>query len=263
MILEKNKKIFNFAYEYLKNICKENNIDNLSQYLEITEKNYKSLNDISKQFIYSLQNKSMAPKVINFEKNKNKLMLVLKDFNPQNILKEYKSSEELYNVFLHNFDIKNSQSPRNLWLGYSKSIISLSEFLSIFKNEKDFENFVNIFEYNLYTRAALPMLLEKEIYGLGFALACDALKELGYSQYAKPDVHLKDVFFKLGLVANKEDFSTYKSILNMAETVNKTPYYVDKIFWLICSGNFYLNDLTIKSDRDKFIEDCKKYISKQ
>ena len=59
----------------------------------------------------------MAPKVINFEKNKSKLMLILKDFNPQNILKEYKSYEELYNVFLHNFDIKNSQSPKNLWLG--------------------------------------------------------------------------------------------------------------------------------------------------
>jgi hypothetical protein len=257
MIYDKNKKIFYFAEKYLKNICKENNIDNLNRYLEIPEKKYKSLNDISKQFIFSLQNKSMSPKVINFEKNKSKLMLILKDFNPQNILKEYKSHEKLYSVFLRNFNIKNAQSPKNLWLGYSKSIISVSQFLSAFKNEKDFENFVNIFEYNLYTRAALPMLLEKEIYGLGFALACDALKELGYLQYAKPDVHLKDVFYKLELVSDKEDFSTYKSILKMAETVNKTPYCVDKIFWLICSGNFYLDNTKIKADRDKFIKDYK------
>ncbi len=38
------------------------------------------------------------------------------------------------------------------------------------------------------------MLLGREINGFGFALSCDFLKELGYEDFPKPDVHLRDIF---------------------------------------------------------------------
>lgn len=81
--------------------------------------------------------------------------------------------------------------------------------MSQFKDTIDFDNFVNLFSYNETTLVALLMLLAKEIYGMGFALGCDFLKELGYSQYSKPDIHLIDIFSELWL-SNIDEYKCYK-----------------------------------------------------
>ena len=101
------------------------------------------------------------------------------------------------------------------------------------------------------------MILEKEIIGLGFPLACDFLKELGYSNYPKPDVHIKNIFVTLKLSENN-DYSVYKSVIEMSKIVNDTPYNVDKIFWLICSGNFYLHNIKIGRNKDNFLNKLEK-----
>ena len=121
------------------------------------------------------------------------------------------------------------------------------------KDEKDFDHFVKLFSYNESTSAALPMLLSREIYGLGFALSCDFLKELGYDQYPKPDIHLIDIFSELGL-SNRDEYDCYKEIIRMARYVNETPYKVDKVFWLICSGNFYLDNIMGEKSKKQFID---------
>ncbi|NCD05852.1 MAG: hypothetical protein EOL97_07010 [Spirochaetia bacterium] len=54
-----------------------------------------------------------------------------------------------------------------------------------------------MFEYNLQTKIALPLLISKKISGIGFALACDFLKELGFTDYSKPDVHIVAVLTSL------------------------------------------------------------------
>lgn len=87
-------------------------------------------------------------------------------------------------------------------------------------------------------------MISYEISGMGFPLACDFLKELGFSEYGKPDVHLKDIFKALNLIdqneksATKLDYQTFKVIDRIAEENDTTAYSVDKIFWLIGSGNF-------------------------
>jgi len=102
------------------------------------------------------------------------------------------------------------------------------------------------------------LLLGEEIKGFGLALACDFLKEIGYRDYPKPDVHLRKIFYNLGLAESEEDYAVYKSIVEMAEIVGKDAYTVDKIFWLISSGNFYLENIKIGGNRDRFIEEAKK-----
>ncbi len=47
----------------------------------------------------------------------------------------------------------------------------------------------------------------------------------------------------------------------MAETVDEDAYTVDKIFWLISSGRFYLVDIDTGRNRDKFIDRAKKEIT--
>lgn len=102
------------------------------------------------------------------------------------------------------------------------------------------------------------MLLSKEIDGFGFALACDFLKELGYRDYPKPDVHLIKIFSSLGLSESDEQYDVYKSIIEMSEVVGEDAYTVDKIFWLISSGRFYLVNVNTGRNRDKFIRLMKK-----
>src|SRR3989338_7919627 len=101
------------------------------------------------------------------------------------------------------------------------------------------------------------MLLASEVDGLGFALSCDFLKELGYRDYPKPDVHLIKIFHELGLCETSNPYDVYKSIIEMSEIVGDDAYTVDKTFWLISSGRFYLVDVEVGRNRDKFIKEMK------
>jgi hypothetical protein len=84
------------------------------------------------------------------------------------------------------------------------------------------------------------MLLSKEVDGLGFALSCDFLKEMGYVNFPKPDVHLRDIFTSLGLCKDKsDDYQLFKAVIRVAGHAGVSAYNADKAFWLIGSGNFY------------------------
>ncbi|MCJ7508991.1 MAG: hypothetical protein MUO85_09750, partial [candidate division Zixibacteria bacterium] len=79
----------------------------------------------------------------------------------------------------------------------------------------------------------------------------------GYRDYPKPDVHLIKIFYDLGLSESAEPYEVYKSIIEMAEAVREDAYTVDKIFWLISSGRFYLVNIDTGRNRDKFIRRVK------
>ena len=253
-VTDKYIQVYSLAKQYLTDITpKKLSEEKLSKYFNIT-KSFKTINDIMYQLLYSLQNNQMMPNVIGF-KNPDRAPIfkeIFFDYNPQLILDNYPTSDSLFLKFDENFEIKNKDSKKNLWLRYAKSVISACSFISTFKDSTDFDNFVNSFSYNEFTIASLPMLLEKEIFGLGFPLACDFLKELGYTQYPKPDVHIKDVLVAFDMCENN-DFDAYKAVIKMAKINNDTPYNVDKVLWLICSGRFYLHNIEIKRHKADFI----------
>lgn len=203
---------------------------------------YKEKDKILERLCGTLQNYQSMPNVIGFYSKKervNGFRKVLFNFDEVKILNTYQNYGELRAAFAREFNIDESNFERknNSWTKYSKAVLSACSFMRQFKDAKDFNTFVDLFSYNEATAVALPLLLEKEIYGLGFALGCDFLKEIGYSQYPKPDVHLIGIFHALGL-CEKNQLSCYKAIIRMARAVNKTPFRVDKVFWLIGSGNF-------------------------
>ena len=73
---------------------------------------------------------------------------------------------------------------------------------------------------------------------MGFALVCDALKEMGFISFSKPDVHIKRIFTELGICGD-DDEAVFNALDELAKDNNVSPYKADKIFWLICSGYFY------------------------
>jgi hypothetical protein len=202
-----------------------------------------TLNDVYKRLIESAQNRGMGPQVIGQSiRGIDNLRGILFDFDPSKVVQkyDYDSSEVLFN------DIRAKLEPTgqlrtakgSLWPLFCRSIVSGAAFLSRFPTAKEFHSWVDRFYGDERARPALPMLLDKEIVGFGFALACDFLKEIGYHDYAKPDVHLKAIFVKLGLSTSNDDYQVFKDIIRVARNTNKTPYYVDKLFWLT-SGREY------------------------
>ena len=188
---------------------------------------------------------------------------VLCDFEPTQVLKKYASSwESVLDEIEARLKPRGSlrRTPRSIWPRYCRTILSGAKFLSQFSSADDFYGWVDLFDEDERARPALPMILSKEIAGFGFALACDFVKELGYENFSKPDVHVKDIFWAIGLSPyGSSDYEVFKAVARVARHVDVTPYDVDKLFWLMGSGYFYDdphvgNRGRIASQKKRFIE---------
>ena len=228
----------------------------LNKYFIGDRRDFASLQDIYEQFIHSAQNYQGMPKVIKYDERREQIKGILHDFDVQ-IIKKLEV-DELYQTFRKEFKVISRDSKQNSWRKWSCSAIDAAKFMSNFKDVDDFRAFVAQFDYNLPTRMALPLLISTKIKGIGFALACDILKELGYLNYPKPDVHLIEVFSQLGL-SEEDPISVFEAIVEMADVCKEidpesSPYKLDKIIWLICSGRFYLDDISVGRHKDDFIK---------
>lgn len=210
---------------------------------------------VLERLLGTLQNYQSMPGVIGFYAKKERatsFRRILLNYDSDKILNTYKTPNGLLNAFIKEFNVEKNFS----WEKYSKATISACHFMNQFKDFKDFNSFVGRFVYNESTAAALPMLLSKEIYGMGFALGCDFLKEIGYEQYPKPDTHLMYIFSELGLCENKQ-YDCYKAIIRMASVVKEKPFKVDKVFWLIGSNDFGIKNYRKTGSKEDFVNRLK------
>lgn len=259
MTLLKQKMLdtYKFAYSYLVNMLPAEMTEaDLGKYFIGDRRDFASVQDIYEQFIYSAQNYQSMPNVIKYDLRREKIKEILLDFDVNQI--QYMDVDELYYKFRAAFGVTSKDTKQNSWRKWSRSAIDVAKFMSDFSTVDDFRGFVKQFDYNKTTRMALPLLISTKISGMGFALACDTLKELGYLNYPKPDVHLIEVFSQLGL-SEEDPISVFETIVEMAEVCKEldpdsSPYKLDKIIWLICSGKFYLDDISVGRHKDDFIQ---------
>jgi hypothetical protein len=200
-----------------------------------------------------------------------RLSLVLENFNAKAVLEKYSNRwetvlDDIVTQVKPRGEIR--RSPKSIWPHYCQTILSAAAFIEQFSSVEDFYSWVDFFDKDDRARASLPMLLSREIEGFGFALSCDFLKELGYINFPKPDVHLRDIFSSLELCQPKaDDYQLFKSIIRLAGNANVSAYNADKVFWLIGSGFFY-DDIhlgkngKIGSQKDNFIEYARPLLDK-
>ncbi len=147
----------------------------------------------------------------------------------------------------------NFKNESSYWVLLCKGILSGAEFLSRFDSFESFDEFVNSFAFNDISIAALPILLDQEIYGFAFALACDWLKECGYHNYGKPDTHTVDIL--CGTVAcNRDNYAVFKTMVRMARVNDEVPAVVDRLLWLIGSGRYVDENVKITRQKAGFIQ---------
>lgn len=216
-----------------------------------------TLAGVYSQLLGSAANRNMAPGVIaRAIGGIESLEPLLCGFEPARVVDKYGLDwERLLDDIIGGLQPigKIRRTSRSLWPLFCRTIVTGARFLVSFSTAEDFFRWLDFFDRDDRARPGLPMLLSYEIDGLGFALACDFLKEMGYVNFGKPDVHLRVIFSVLGLSRTDHDYEVFKSIVRVARSAGTTPYAVDKLFWLIGSGKFYLVDLEIGGHRDEFI----------
>jgi hypothetical protein len=270
-----DKKVYLLAKEY----WPSRNITGVTAELVQKYLNPLSLNPkpTSKEAIYqrileSAQNANMKAGVIGRAiGGVEKLAPVLEGFNAKAILEKYAGDceavlDDIVEKLNPNGEVRRTS--RSIWPHYCQTILSAANFIEQFSSASDFFGWVDFFDKDERARASLPMLLSREIEGFGFALSCDFLKEMGYINFPKPDVHLRDIFTALSLCSNKsDDYQLFKAVIRVANHAGVSPYNADKVFWLIGSGYFY-NDLhlgnkgRVGSCKKEFIEYTKPLIER-
>ena len=209
-------------------------------------------NELYQRILESAQNANMKAGVIGGAINGVVSMSpVLSAFDPRAVLSKYKNDwksvlQQIKTQLKPRGKIR--ETSRSIWPRYCQTILSAASFVEQFESVEDFFKWVDFFDHDPRARASLPMLLSHEIEGFGFALSCDFLKEPGYVNFPKPDVHLRDIFRALRLCGDKDDdYQLFKAIVRLSTNAGVSPYNVDRVFWLIGSGYFY-NDRDIGND---------------
>ena len=261
------KKIYKAAKRFLiERIPSKDAKEILDSYLELPDQSREPVDipDLFRHLLESAQNTNMKPGVIGESIGGfNKLGNALYSFDPRKTLKKFEGSP---NVLLDHIvktlkprgKIRNM--PRSIWPKYCKTILSAAVFFNQFTSGEEFYEWANSLYSNKRSMPALPLILAAEIEGIGYSLACDFLKELGFIEYGKPDVHVIEIFVGIGLCPPKPSpYQVQKVISQIAEASGVSSYNVDKLFWLIGSGKFYNHkqmgkDGRIGKMKEEFIE---------
>ena len=217
-----------------------------------------SIRELFKAFLGHAQNRQGMPNSIG---DIEKLSSILFEFDHIKINDEYRDWGALFDAIY-----ESDYSPpgrmvksnnKSHWVIYCKAIISIANFLSSYESIEDFHNFVIGFLTNEQSKLALPLLLSEEIFGFGFALACDFLKENVSPEFIKPDTHINYIAYELGITESKSNYQIFKDVEAYCSRIDVLPYAVDKVFWLVGSGNFYLSNVKISSSKKEFIKQIK------
>ena len=233
-------KIVDITYNYVLERS-QNNKEKLDYYLnEWKYRKPKDLQSLYRNLLMHAQNRRGMPNSIG---NIDNLKDVLFNFEPHLIDEAYSSWRELFLKIQQSHKPQSRMeigNPKNYWVVYTKSILSTSKFLCRFADLEEFEQYVNQFvsKNNVDLRIALPLLLSEELFG--FALACDFIKENVSPEFVKPDVHIKDIFIGINICSESDsDFEVFRKIVSFSESVEKKPYWIDKLFWLVGSKRYY------------------------
>jgi len=263
--IEQDRKAYALAKEYLLQLEVEGvTPELLEKYLHFAEIKPRpdTIPEIYRRLLVSAQNANMRAGVIGGSIGSiDKLGSILYSFQPMFIIQNYAGWEQVLDEIERQLKPRGKirRTPRSIWPQYCRTILSGAHFMTQFATADDFHDWVSFFDQDDRARPALPMLLSHEIDGIGFALACDFLKELGYINFAKPDVHVREIFQGLRLCPpGATDYQVFRAIVRVARNVGVTPYSVDKLFWLIGSGYFYDDEHIgkrgrIGSHKDDFI----------
>lgn len=226
--------------------------------------------------------------VFNFYKNKIQKLEYFDSINTADNFYYKDLYNELYKEIEFNQDSKrdNGDKYSKLWDKYARSLMDM--MIHIYQREnklEEKENYVTFvkricceietyndedtnFEKNIESKinefSVDGVSALQKISLFGSALTHDFLKELACENLVKADYHIEEIFKTIAEKIGEKKLS--KTILTRCfiYLCNKykgeygdqyTPFYIDKMFWLCSTGNFYADGITIaKITRNNFLK---------
>jgi hypothetical protein len=263
MSVEEYRRIYDEAFDYLlefEEVDRELIVDHLNDY---DEKAADSVEELYYGLLVSAQNRQAMPNSIG---DITELEGLLYGFDAEEVIDQYQSWEDFFSQVEQSDEVSppgrfEIDNPYSHWVQFSKSVISAGEFLSGYDGVDDFdERISNIERGDESSRLDVPLLLSDEVHGIGFATACDFLKENGYPEFVKPDVHIRDIFEGAGISKpDTDDIELFDDAIKFADTIDVIPYKVDKLFWIVGSGRFPEastadgSEFTITTNKEDFL----------
>lgn len=221
-----------------------------------------TLQRVYEQLLWSAQNASMRTGVVSgsMELGVKSLSPVLFGFDPHAVRVHFGDDwhrvlDDIVRTVKPRGQIR--RGPRSIWPQYCRSVVSGATYLSQFPNAAAFYAWADAYDSSDTLRFELPAVISRQVRGFGYALACDFLKELGFTSFAKPDTHIRKILIGLGLLDHgASDRRAVEALAAFSASAGLTPYHVDKLMWLVGSGNFYRHEdiADIPTRRDDFIE---------
>ncbi|WP_341678739.1 hypothetical protein [Niveibacterium sp. SC-1] len=213
-----------------------------------------SIADLYRALLHHAKNRQGMPNTIG---DVARLHGIFFDFDPNQVAANYQTHMDILNQIVaqgvSTAGVIDPNNQRSHWVIYAKAALSAARFLRDFPTAQSFHDFVQSFYVNQHSRLALPLLLKEELFGFGFALACDFLKESGYEGFVKPDTHLNEICRAAGITTAESDFGVFKDVVAYCTEHGLVPYEFDKLIWLVGSGNFYLSKRKLPANKETFI----------
>jgi hypothetical protein len=226
---------------------------------------YNDLSDIPQvfaQMTFHMQNATMISNIVKFEKNYSLLKSVTFGFNPTDFLGHYSNATTRINDFVNdlrwnpsiNIGLKwNSQKSTNkdaIAKRFAQSMFECAEYLSNFNTRQEVLNDLKC--HSTSTNSLIHYFKSKINTGFSVALTCDFLKEFDtYFEFLpKPDIHIKNVIEALKKCEYKKDIDLVEEVQRITRNINVqltaqgdspiTVYQLDRMIWLVCTGNFFI-----------------------
>lgn len=273
-------EFYRLTEETLNNLAKAYDIKNLEEYNKLTDvislknTNFKNLSEIEQvfaQIAFHGQNGTLISNIVDFKENFVFLSNITENFNPIKFLDKYSQYndsqiDEFKKAVVEDLrkELKwkvkvGSQKPDAIATRYAGILIYTAKYLAKFETKEAVEeDLMSHYENNDY-KLLIKYFMGKIPCGFSVPLSCDFLKEFSPKfDLPKPDVHLKSVMNKyMNISYGKSDKDNYKCIqdtMNLVKEINGelkkegkeeiTVYQFDRMIYLVCSQNFFLDDKT-------------------
>lgn len=281
-------EFFKTTEHHLEKLAHEKGISDLSRYYELTDyhqgsflNSYSGMVKVFAQIAFHAQNATLVSNIVCFERNVEFLSENLCGFNPTLFCEEFKSDEREESVkkiveklrfnqqtgkgLKWNSQKSKSGKKDTIMCRYANTLIDAAEFLKKYQSRTEFLNaLLKRYEHNNY-KGVIAFFRNNISHGFSIALTCDFLKEFdaAFSDLPKPDIHIKDTLCSfLGHERNyynteKKELECIEDMQRIVKEINDalsqdkkiTVYKFDRMIWLICSGNFYLDDIADYKNR--------------
>lgn len=261
---EKNCFIYKNAIDYLWEHSQGLTQEILDSYLDDNRK--ATMNEVFEVAVYSFRDWNPQFGKSGITEHEEEIKSLFEDFDLQYFNQNIRTlpDDELDTLFKKAFGGSN-----NAYKKVKENVCCTAAFLSEFKNVTEMYAYFDSFDSTKKEeRDKLIQIIANKVKWWGTALVPNWLKDIGMSNYSKPDDHVKFIISKLGLSSDNE-YDVIEAVFNMAEDYKSvdtqaSAFKLDRILWLIGSGNFYNHKgiVSFNGNRSEFVETVKSELGK-